>query len=123
MKWQIPYEGKTWEFDDERLTASEARIQKRLTDGMTPVRAEAARMEGDPDVLIAALVIARVRAGVDREEALVVNDELVDLVAITDATNAALDAEISKLDAAAKAAAADDGPDADTAPAEASPAA
>lgn len=86
MKWQIPYAGKTWEFDDSRITASEARLQKRLCGGATPSVANASRFELDPDAIVAGLAIARRRAGLPVDEAIVIDDEELDLTAVMDAT-------------------------------------
>ena len=80
MKWVCPYQGTDWVFDDDRLTATEARIQKRLTEGMTPVQADQARQDADPDALVAALVIARRRAGLDPVEAAQVDPDEFDVV-------------------------------------------
>jgi hypothetical protein len=88
VKWQIPYDGRTWEFDDGRITASEARTQKRLTDGLMPTAADSARLALDPDAWVAALVIARRRAGLSAEDAVAVDDAQLELSAITDATKA-----------------------------------
>lgn len=87
MKWQIPYAGETYEFDDVRLTASEARLQKRLTDGMTPVAAENARAQLDPDAWVAALAIARRRIGLDAEAAVDIDGDELDLMAAASATS------------------------------------
>lgn len=89
MKWILPYQGRDWEFDDARLTAGEARLQKRVTGGSTPSAAGASRFELDPDALVAALIIARRRAGLPIEEAASIDDELLDLSAVGEATEAA----------------------------------
>ena len=93
MKWYLPYghgdDVETFEFDDARLTAAEARIQKRITEGATPTRADQLRMEGDPDALTAALVIARRRAGVPDLQAVQVDADALDIVAVIEATFAA----------------------------------
>ena len=85
----LPYQGKTWEFDDSRITASEARTQKRLTGGATPTQASAQRFELDPDALVAALVIARRRAGLSAEDAAVVDADDLELTAVAEATERA----------------------------------
>ncbi|WP_103381942.1 hypothetical protein [Pseudonocardia dioxanivorans] len=103
MKWQIPYDGRTWEFDDARVTASEARLQKQLTGGLSPTAADAARLGLDPDAWIAALVIARRRAGLEPEEATAVDDARFELGAISDATNAFYQAENARTVAATNA--------------------
>jgi hypothetical protein len=92
MRWILPYQGRYWEFDDSRLTAAEARLQKRLTGGSTPSVAGASRFELDPDAVVAALVIARRRAGLSVEEAVSIDDELLDLTAVAEATEAAVKA-------------------------------
>lgn len=84
MKWQIPYQGRTWEFDDSRLTFSEARMQKRITAGLTPTAADRARHELDPEALIAALVIARKRAGLPVEEAALIDSDIDDELIVGD---------------------------------------
>lgn len=86
MKWILPYAGQDWVFDDSRITASEARLQKRLCGGATPSVAAASRFELDPDAIVAALVIARRRAGLPVDEAIVVDDDDLDLTAVADAT-------------------------------------
>lgn len=70
MKWHIPYEGREWVFDDSRITASEARLQKRVTaglapgsNGLAPAEADARRNVLDPDAWIAGLLIAMRREG------------------------------------------------------------
>lgn len=93
MKWQIPYGGRTWELDDSRITASEARLQKRLTGGLSPVAADAARTELDPDAWFAGLAIARKRTGLAIEEAVAIDDEQLNLGDILDTTTAAYAAE------------------------------
>jgi hypothetical protein len=94
LKWQLPYQGRTYEFDDARLTAAEARLQKRLCGGATPTQASASRFELDPDALVAALVIARKREGLPLDEALSVDDEALDLAAVGEATEAAMKAAV-----------------------------
>jgi hypothetical protein len=90
VKWYLPYgtgdDVETFEFDDSRLTAAEARLQKRLTEGATPTKADALRLEGDPDALTAALVIARRRAGLDDMTAVQVDADALDIVAVIEAT-------------------------------------
>ena len=113
MKWAIPYGGELWEFDDTRMTASEARLQKRITEGMTPTQATRARFELDPDVFVAALVIARRRAGLELDEALAIDDEALDLTAIADATEQVVRKEQNER-AAERARASDTEADADT---------
>lgn len=103
MKWQIPYRGETYVFDDARLTASEARLQKRITDGMSPMTAEQARGLMDPDAWVAALVIARRRSGLDADAALDIDADEVDLMACMHATRVAGEAEVAELRAAAQA--------------------
>lgn len=93
MKWVLPYQGRNWVFDDSRITASEARLQKRITGGATPATAGAARFELDPDAFVAALAIARRRAGLDLAEAVAIDDDDFDLTAIVEATEAAVKAE------------------------------
>lgn len=93
MKWQIPYAGETYEFDDVRMTASEARLQKRITGGLSPNAAEKARLEQlDGDAWLAALVIARVRIGLTTEDAADIDLDELDLMLIPGATQAAVDA-------------------------------
>lgn len=91
MKWQIRYQGRIWEFDDTKLSMPEARLQKRISGGMTPVAAERARQELDPDALSAALAIARKRAGLPLEEAIVVadDDEEIDVIKVAEGSVAA----------------------------------
>lgn len=89
MKWILPYQGRDWVFDDSRLTAGEARLQKRLCGGSTPSAAGTARFELDPDALVAALVIARKRAGLPIEEAVSIDDDELDLTAVAEATEKA----------------------------------
>jgi len=89
MKWLVPYQGTTWTFDDERITASEARLQKRITDGLLPAQAEQARAQMDPDSWVAALVIARRRSGLSVDEALRVDADDIELMACMRATNEA----------------------------------
>lgn len=89
MKWTTEYAGETYTFDDLRLTASEARLQKRITDGMSPAGAERARFELDPDAWVAALVIGRRRIGLDVAAALDVDADEIDLMACMAATNKA----------------------------------
>lgn len=90
MKWFIPYAGETYEFDDARMTASEARLQKRLTDGLSPNAAERARLEQlDGDAWLAALVIARLRLGLSTEDAADIDLDEFDLMLIPGATQAA----------------------------------
>lgn len=83
MKWQIPYNGRDWEFDDQRLTLTEASLQKRLAGGGTPADIEERRLGRDGDAWLAALVIARRRAGLSPEEALDVDGDRFDLMRIT----------------------------------------
>jgi hypothetical protein len=85
----LPYQGRDWEFDDSRLTAAEARLQKRLCGGSSPSIAGASRFELDPDAVVAALVIARKRAGLPLEEAASIDDDALDLTAVAEATEKA----------------------------------
>jgi hypothetical protein len=101
VKWQIPYQGRTWEYNDERITASEARLQKRLTGGLLPAQADRARQEMDPDAWVAALVIARRRSGMEPDEAAAVDADLVELMACMQATREAGEAELEELRARA----------------------
>lgn len=106
MKWIIPYQGRNWVFDDARITASEARLQKRITGGATPAAAGGQRFELDPDVFVAALAIARKRAGLELAEAISIDDDELDLTAIVEATEEAIKAthtpiEIAPVDDAA----------------------
>lgn len=96
MKWQIPYAGETYVMDDARLTASEARLQKRITDGLRPAAADVARQEMDPDAWVAALVIARRRIGLEVGDALDVDADEIDLMACMEATVAAAAQEPSE---------------------------
>ncbi|MBW0088230.1 hypothetical protein I4I73_03245 [Pseudonocardia sp. KRD-184] len=90
MKWKIPYAGEVYEFDDARLTATEARLQKRLTAGLSPNAAERARLDDlDGDAWIAALVIARTRIGMSTEDAAKLDLDEFDLMSILSATRAA----------------------------------
>lgn len=100
MKWTTLYAGERYTFDDERLTAAEARLQKRITDGMSPVAAERARFELDPDAWLAALVIGRRRIGLDVAAAMDVDAEEIDLMACMAATTNAMQPE--QADAPAK---------------------
>lgn len=93
MKWTTLYAGERYTFDDERLTASEARLQKRITDGMSPVAAERARFELDPDAWTAALVIGRRRIGLDPAAAMDVDADEIDLMACMAATTNAMQPE------------------------------
>lgn len=93
IKWRIPYQGKTWVFDEARLTGSEARLQKQLTGGLTPNAADAARLERDGDAFTAALAIARKRDGVPVAEAVMVDPDGFDVNDIVRATEAAYAAE------------------------------
>lgn len=86
MKWTTEYAGETYTFDDARLTASEARLQKRITDGLSPAAAERARFELDPDAWVAALVIGRRRIGLDVAAALDVDADEIDLMECMAAT-------------------------------------
>ncbi|QJY46652.1 hypothetical protein [Pseudonocardia broussonetiae] len=104
MKWLIPYAGETFTFDDERLSASEARLQKRITVGMAPFVAERAREQMDPDAWVAALVIGRLRSGLDAIAAADIDADEVDLMAAMKLTREAGQAEVRDLRAAAKAA-------------------
>ncbi|AEA27926.1 hypothetical protein Psed_5799 [Pseudonocardia dioxanivorans CB1190] len=97
MKWQIPYGDRTWEFDDYRITASEARLQKRITAGLTPTAADTAREEMDPDAWVAALAIARRRAGLPLDEAIAIDDERFELGDILDTTTSVLQARAAEV--------------------------
>lgn len=94
MKWLIPYQGQTWTFDDDRITSSEARIQKRITGGLLPAQADAARAQMDPDAWESALAIARLRSGMDREKALAIDSDDLELTACMTATREAGEAEL-----------------------------
>ncbi len=96
MKWQIPYGGTTYEFDDGHLTAGEARLQKRLTDGSMPSDADVARAKMDGDAWIAALVIARRRTGL--EQAADIDEDAFVLSDIITATQAAMTAAAASTD-------------------------
>lgn len=89
MKWLTEYAGETYIFDDARLMASEARLQKRITAGMSPAAAERARFELDPDAWISALVIGRRRSGLDEVAAADVDADKFDLMACMAATTKA----------------------------------
>lgn len=91
MKWLVPYQDTTWTFDDERITASEARLQKRITDGLLPAQADGARAQMDPDAWVAALVIARRRSGMSADDALKIDADDLDLMACMNATSGADD--------------------------------
>lgn len=93
MKWLIPYADKVWTFDDSRLTASEARVQKRITEGMLPAQADQARMQLDPEAWVSALVIARRRTGLAPDVALDVDADEVDLMDAMALTTADLQAQ------------------------------
>lgn len=90
MKWHMPYEGTTYVFDDERVTAHEARVMKRVTEGMSPVQIAAKRLEGDPDVWVAMLVVARERAGLESLQAVQVDDRKFYIEDALDATTTAM---------------------------------
>lgn len=79
MKWQIPYAGEVYEFDDMRLTGSEARLQKRITGGLTPAEAEEKRLQRDEEAWLAALAIARRRIGMSADDAVDVDMDLLEL--------------------------------------------
>ena len=102
MKWQTPYQGQTYEFDDSRLSASEARLQKRVTAGMSPVEAERARGDLDPDAWIAALLIGMRRAGRDVDATTVIAADDVDLMAAARATRTTAQAARDTATAAAE---------------------
>lgn len=102
MKWLISYAGETWTFDDARLTAAEARLQKRITDGMLPMQAEQARGLMDPDAWVSALVIARRRTGLDANAALDIDADEVDVMECMRLTREIGEAEVAALKAAAK---------------------
>jgi hypothetical protein len=93
VKWQIPYAGDVLVFDDDRITASEARLQKRLTGGMAVTEAENKRMELDPDAWIAALAIARRRTGMNADEAVDIDLDQLELLQIMDRTREVVIAE------------------------------
>lgn len=93
MKWQIPYAGTTWVLDDSRFTASEARLQKRLTGGWSLTEAENKRLELDGDAWIAALAIARRRTGMSADEAIEIDLDELDLMPIMKATEDAARAD------------------------------
>jgi hypothetical protein len=93
VKWRIPYAGEVLVFDDGRITASEARLQKRLTGGLSVTKAENERMELDPDAWVAALAIARRRAGMSVDEAIDIDLDQLELVQIMDVTREAVLAE------------------------------
>jgi predicted nucleic acid-binding protein len=93
VKWHIPYAGEVLVFDDGRITASEARLQKRITGGMSVIEAENKRLELDPDAWIAALAIARRRGGVTADEAVDIDLDQLELVQIMDRTREAVTAE------------------------------
>lgn len=90
MKWYLHYENRDWLFDDARVTAHEQRVMKRITEGMTPVEIDAKRMQGDPDVWLAMLVVARERAGLDPVQAAQVDDRRFVVDDCLDATTLAL---------------------------------
>jgi len=96
MKWLIPYAGKVWTYDDSKLTASEARVQKRITDGQLPAQADQARMQLDPEAWVAALVIARRRAGLAADVALDVDADEVDLMDAMELTTKDLQAQAAE---------------------------
>lgn len=88
-KWQIPYQGTVYVFDDASITASEARLQKRMTrdplagtPGLTPAEADEKREQLDPEPWVAALAIARRRAGLATEVAVDINGDDLDLMDI-----------------------------------------
>lgn len=93
MKWQIPYAGDVLVFDDDHITASEARLQKRLTGGMAVTEAENKRMQLDPDAWVAALAIARRRGGMEADEAVDIDLDQLELLAIMERTREAVIAE------------------------------
>lgn len=93
MKWLMEYAGKVWTYDDSRLTASEARVQKRITDGLLPAQADQARMQLDPEAWVSALVIARRRSGLAPDVALDVDADELDLMDAIALTSADLEAE------------------------------
>jgi hypothetical protein len=89
VRWRIPYDGREGDFEDTRMTAGEAALQKRLTGGATPTAADALREELDPDAWVAALTIARRRAGLDEHEATDLDLDRFDLDATGPATRRA----------------------------------
>jgi hypothetical protein len=100
MRWTIPYDDTDYEFDDGRFTASEARLQKRLTDGMNVVQAETARNGLDPDAWIAALVVARRRTGMTADVAADIDLDAFELVKIAEATKRSVQKQLDDLGAA-----------------------
>lgn len=90
-KWIVPYGGRDWVLDDDRLTASETRLHKALTGGMTPDDGDRARLARDGDAWVAVLVLARQRTGMSREEAVRVEPDEVDAAAALVATAEAAD--------------------------------
>lgn len=96
-KWLIPYGDRTWEFDDTRLTASESRLHKALTGGLSPLAGERARFELDGDAWVAALVIARRRTGMSADDASRVDADEVDLTAALRATRDQAERELREL--------------------------
>lgn len=99
MKWLIPYAGKVWTYDDSKLTAAEARVQKRITNGQLPAQADQARMQLDPEAWVAALVIARRRAGLTADVALDVDADDVDLMDAVELTMKDLQAQAAAAEA------------------------
>lgn len=100
MKWHIPYQGREWVFDDSRITASEARLQKRVTaglagsNGLAPAEADARRNVLDPDAWIAGLLIAMRREG---EEDLRAERIDLDEFVLSDIVDQTLKVELAEL--------------------------
>jgi hypothetical protein len=104
VKLYVPYQGREYVFDDSRLTHSEARLQKRVTGGMTPIAAEEARQGLDPDAWLAVLLIGMRRAGQETDPDEINGDDL-DIMAAVWLSRERADEEIAqrKADAAQRA--------------------
>jgi hypothetical protein len=84
----LPYEGTEFVFDDARMTASEARLQKNASGGMSPAEAERRRYLLDPDAWVGALLIAMRRSGRADVKADDLDLDALELTAIVSATEA-----------------------------------
>lgn len=97
MKLDLAYDGTTYTYDTEQMSLAEAFTVKTIT-GDRPGAFTTALLEMDPHAILAALLLARRRAG-DVLAADDIDREKVDVIGFAAAARQTIDAEVMALTA------------------------
>lgn len=80
MRWILPYDGIDWFYDDgRRPTVYEAQLMMQVSGGLFGDALEQALAQENPNAWLAALVVARKRAGLPIDRARKVNADLLEM--------------------------------------------